>query len=464
MERNAPPVTDQIAQFVKGAEVAQAPASVREAALSALIDTVGVAIAGRDDTGFRALLNGTREEAHPGPATLLATGQRVSPAYAALVNGMGAHALDYDDVSDPMYGHPSVALYPALLAVAQSEGASGAALLDAYVVGFQVAGAVAAALPIRAHYSKGWHSTATVGVLASTAGLCHLLDLPAETTRRALGIAASSASGSRQNFGTNTKPLHPGLSAWSAVTAARLAQNGFTADEQQLEAPMGFFAMYGGDSDLYAVQKWLEQPWTIVEPGAGISVKKYPCCFNTHRSADATLALAPSLPDAADTVTAIRVTVEPGGLDPVIHHRPTTGLEGKFSVEYVVAAGLIDGRVRLATFTDDAVGRPEAQSLLRKVELAESAAPPFGEPGYDFAYAAVEIDAGGTTLRRRVDTPHGDSRDLLVAAELEDKFFDCVSYSGVPWDAAGLIAGLRSLPAAATLDAFELFTETPVPA
>jgi 2-methylcitrate dehydratase PrpD len=463
MEHNVPPVTDQIAQFVKGCSVATSPAAVREAALAALIDTVGVAIAGRDDTGFRALLNGTREEAHPGPATLLATGQRVSPAYAALVNGMGAHALDYDDVSDPMYGHPSVALYPALLAVAQSEGASGAALLDAYVVGFQVAGAIAAALPIRAHYSKGWHSTATVGVLASTAGLCHLLDLPVQVTRQALGIAASSASGSRQNFGTNTKPLHPGLSAWSAVTATRLAQSGFTADDHQLEAPMGFFAMYGVDSDLSAVEKWLEQPWAIVEPGAGISVKKYPCCFNTHRSADATLALTPSLPDAG-AIDAIRVTVEPGGLDPVIHHRPTTGLEGKFSVEYVVAAGLIDGRVRLATFTDGAVGRPEAQALLRKVEVAESAAPPFGEPGYDYAYSALEIDAGGTTLRRRVDTPHGDSRDLLDAGEMEDKFFDCVSYSGVPWDAAGLIAGLRSLPTATALDAFGLFTETPIPA
>lgn len=463
MATNAAPVTDQIARFALEADVAAGPATLREAALSALIDTVGVAIAGRNDSGFRALLEGTREEIRPGAATIWATGARTSPAYAALVNGTAAHALDYDDVSDPMYGHPSVALYPALVAVAQSEGYSGAELLDAYVVGYEITGAIAAALPIRAHYSRGWHSTATVGVLASTAGLCRLLRLDVETTRRALGIAASSASGSRQNFGTNTKPLHPGLSAWSAVTAARLAQSGFTADDHQLEAPLGYFAMYGADSDLSAVAKWLDQRWSILQPGSGVSIKKYPCCFNTHRSADAALALAAQVADP-DRISGVRVTVEPGGLDPVIHHRPTTGLEGKFSVEYVVAAGLLDRRVRLATFSDEAVGRPDAQALLRKVQVAESPNPPFGEAGYDFAYSAVEIDTGDTVLRRRVDTPRGHSRDPLAGHELEEKFLDCVAYSGVPWDGAELITALHALPTAPRLDAFDRFVEAPLPA
>lgn len=463
MATNAVPVTDQIARFALEADVAGGPAALREAALSALIDTVGVAIAGRNDSGFRALLEGTREEIRPGPATIWATGQRTSPAYAALVNGTAAHALDYDDVSDPMYGHPSVALYPALLAVAESEGASGADLLDAYVVGFEITGAIASALPILPHYFRGWHSTATVGVLASTAALCRLLHLDIEATRRALGIAASSASGSRQNFGTNTKPLHPGLSSWSAVTAARLAQSGFTADDHQLEAPLGYFAMYGADSDLSAVAKWFDQGWAILAPAAGVSIKKYPCCFNTHRSADATLDLAAEVADPAG-ISGVRVTVEPGGLAPVIHHRPTTGLEGKFSVEYVVAASLLDHRVRLASFSDEAVARPEAQALLRKVEVAESPTPPFGDAGWDVAYSAVEIHAGGTVLRRRVDTPRGHSRDPLGADDLKEKFLDCVSWSGAPWDGEELIAALRTVPTAARLDAFDRFVEAPLPA
>ena len=463
MATNAAPVTDQIAHFALEADVAAGPAALRDAALSALIDTVGVAIAGRNDSGFRALLAGTAEEVRPGPATIWATGERTSPAYAALVNGTAAHALDFDDVSDPMYGHPSVALYPALVALAQSEGCSGADLLDAYVVGFEVTGAIASALPILPHYYRGWHSTATVGVLASTAAACRLLHLDVETTRRALGIAASTASGSRQNFGTNTKPLHPGLSSWSAVTAARLAQSGFTADDHQLEAPLGYFAMYGSDSDLTAVSKWLDQGWSILQPAAGVSVKKYPCCYNTHRSADATLALAAGIADPG-AISGIRVTVEPGGLAPVIHHRPTTGLEGKFSVEYVVAAGLLDHRVRLATFSDEAVARPEAQALLRKVEVAESPTPPFGDAGFDYQYSAVEIDTGDTTLRRRVDVPSGHSRDPLAADDLEEKFLDCVSWSGAPWDGAELIAALRTLPKSPGLDAFDRFVEAPLPA
>ncbi len=124
---------------------------------------------------------------------------------------MGGHALDYDDVADPIYGHPSIALYPALFAIAEAEGKSSAELLDAYVAGFEVAMAISTALPIRPHYSRGWHSTATVGVLAATAATSRLLGLSVETTKNALGIATSSASGSRQNFGTQTKPLHPGL-------------------------------------------------------------------------------------------------------------------------------------------------------------------------------------------------------------------------------------------------------------
>ncbi|MBO0693580.1 MAG: MmgE/PrpD family protein [Acidimicrobiaceae bacterium] len=463
MTTDAVAVTDQIARFALEADVAAGPAALREAALSALIDTIGVAIAGRNDSGFRALLEGTREEIRPGPATMWATGQRTSPAYAALVNGTAAHALDYDDVSDPMYGHPSVALYPSLVAVAQAEGSSGAELLDAYVVGFEITGAIASALPILPHYYRGWHSTATVGVLASTAAICRLLHLDIEDTRRALGIAASTASGSRQNFGTNTKPLHPGLSSWSAVTAARLAQSGFTADDHQLEAPLGYFAMYGTESDLSAVAKWLDQRWAILAPAAGVSVKKYPCCYNTHRSADATLDLAAEIADPG-SISGVRVTVEPGGLAPVIHHRPITGLEGKFSVEYVVAAGLLDRRVRLATFTDEAVARPEAQALLRKVEVAESPTPPFGEAGFDYQYSAVEIDTGDTVLRRRVDIPSGHSRDPLAADALEEKFLDCVSFSAVPWDGAELIAALRSLPTDARLDAFDRFVEAPLPA
>ena len=461
MPSDVPPVTETIARYALEADVASGPPELTQRALDALTDTVGVAIAGRGESGLLSLLRGTREEYRPGPATILATGEASSPAYAALVNGMSSHALDYDDVADPMYGHPSVALFPPLLAVAAAEAVPGRELLDAYVVGFQICGAVAAALPIRSHYSRGWHSTATIGVIAATAALARLLRLPVNAAQRALGIAASSAGGSRQNFGTQTKPLHPGLSGWSAVTAARLAQAGFTADVRQLESPLGYFAMFGDGGDLGAVARWLRRRWSILEPGAGINVKKYPCCFNTHRTADATLRLASIIP-AAETVTRIALTLEPGGYDPLIHHRPTTGLQGKFSVEYVVAAGLTDGRIGLASFTDGAVNRADVQALLRKVTTAESATPPFGGSDYTFAYAALEVEAGGRVYRERVDVPRGHSRSPLDVADLQAKFRDCISYSGVPWDADELLADIRTVASAETFSGLPHLTPLPL--
>ncbi len=149
------------------------------------------------------------------------------------------------------------------------------------------------------------------------------------------------------------------------------------------------------------VQQWLDSPWSILNPSFGIGIKKYPCCYATHRTADATLNLAPKVVDPS-SISAIRITLEPGAFDALIHHHPTTGLEGKFSAEYVIAAGLLDGRVGLLSFTDEAVSRPEAQALLRKVEIAESATPHVGEASFEQGYAILEIDVDGSTLLDRV--------------------------------------------------------------
>lgn len=460
MESGAPAITEEIARFAIEAEPGKGPEALAETALWAVVDTIGVAIAARHEDALLALLRTTLDERRPGSSTVLATGERTSPAAAALLNGMAGHALDYDDVTDPLSGHPSVALVPALLAVAEHEGASGEELLGAYVIGFEVACAVAAGLPIRPHYAKGWHSTATVGVLAATAGVCRLLGASVDTTRNALGIAASMASGSQQNFGTMTKPLHPGLAGWSAVMAGRLAENGCTADTSQLEAGLGYFALYGVEPDIAAVHDRLARPWALLQDG--VNVKKYPCCYNTHRTADAALHLASKLAGDLDGIDAIRITLEPGGFQPLIRHRPVTGLEGKFSVEYVIAAALIDGHLLLETFTDEAVLRPQAQSLIQKVTFAESAVPPFGRPSWEQAYAALEVSYHGQPLRERVDVPRGHAREPLSPAELEAKFRDCVANARAGWDADALLAELEGLRQRKRLDGFAALAERPL--
>jgi 2-methylcitrate dehydratase PrpD len=266
--------------------------------------------------------------------------------------------------------------------------------------------------------------------------------------RNALGIAASMAGGSRQNFGTMTKPLHAGLAARDAVIATQLAANGFTADQEQLEGPLGFFNQYGSNPELTLVESSLARPDVLLTQG--VSVKKYPCCYGTHRTADATLALYARGARAAD-VRSVRVSVEPGGLQAIIHHRPTTGLQGKFSNEYVVAACLLDGGVKLSTFTDSAVNRAEAQELLRRVVIQEAETPPFGRNSFEHAYATVEITlVDGTEVRERCDVPRGDGRAPLAAHEIEAKFRDCLDFAHSEWDADALLAQLRGLDSGAT--------------
>jgi 2-methylcitrate dehydratase PrpD len=261
-----------------------------------------------------------------------------------------------------------------------------------------------------------------------------------DRTRCALGIAASMAGGSRQNFGTMTKPLHVGLAARDAVLAASLAGNGFTADPDQLEKPLGFFAVFSETRQLDAVLESINGPFALTVHG--LNVKKYPCCYNTHRTADATLDLAAREGLKADEVRRVRLTLEPGGFDPLIHHRPQTGLHGKFSAEYVIAAALLDGAVGLSSFTDAAVRRPQAQELLARVEFAESARPPVGEASWDQAYSVVTVETDRGEFTLRADVPRGDRRAPLSRADLEAKFRDCLDFSGAGWDADDLLAEL----------------------
>lgn len=418
--------TRDIAVWAAGVSLEAMPAEVVERARAGVLDTAGVILAGIDEPVTRIAAELVAEDSGAPVASLLGTTLRTSAGAAALLNGVAGHALDYDDVSVSLTGHPSVVVLPAALAAGELAGATGATLLAAYVAGVEVMAALGRAIGA-AHYRTGWHATSTMGTIGAAVAAGRALGLDADRMANAVAIAVSQSSGSRQNFGTMTKPYHAGHAARCGVEAARLAARGMTADRSAVEAPLGLFALLSyGEGRAEEVAATLGNPYDLAT--AGLSVKKYPCCFATHRAADAVLDLRTEHGLEAAQVEAVTVTVPPGGVSPLIHDRPRTGLEGKFSMQYVLAAALLDGGVGLDAFADASVQRPEAQALLPLVTVHEDAGIHGGRNPIEEGHVDVEVRLrGGGVLSRRILHPRGSPADPLRPDELGVKFLDCAA-------------------------------------
>ena len=446
-------IGERLASFVAETRPEEISSEARLQARRAVLDTLGVTLAGCAEPGSRIVADWVREQGGAAESSVLGQDFRVSATEAALANGTSGHALDYDDVNMSMRGHPSVPLLPAALALGEKLGSSGRQLVEAFVLGFEVEAKLGRVIG-GPHYALGWHATSTFGSLGAAAACARLLELDAERAQAALGIAASLASGLRQNFGTMTKPLHAGWAARNGVLAASLAQRGFTADAQALDGPNGFLraASGGADVDPAKAVDGLGDPWEIVSPGIG--VKLYPCCYATHRALDAALELRETRHLDVSSIAKVRAKVSRGTLMPLIRGRPGSGLQSKFSLEYCLAAALLDGQVVLSTFTDEAVRRPAAQDLLSRVEAVEDeqeVAFPIG----GFAEIAV-VTGEGEEYAVRVERPKGDPRRPLTWDELAAKFRDCAAAvlepAGIE-EAIAAIDGLEDLPEVAQLAA-----------
>ena len=441
-------LTRDVAQWVARMSIDEAPPGVVDAARSAIIDTVAVILAGAAEPVSKIVADAVAEDGAAPVADRLGARLRTSMEGAALVNGVSGHALDYDDVNRSSIGHPSVVILPAALAAAQGAGASGRRLVEAYVAGVEVMTKLGRAMGT-AHYRTGWHATSTLGTLGAAMAAGKVFGLPTEVLQHALAVAASEASGSRQNFGTMTKPYHPGHAARCGVAAARLARRGMTGDTTILEAPLGYFAIFAyGEAGPAGLAASLGNPYDVVSPG--MNVKRYPCCYATHRAADAVLDLVREYELRAGDVESAEVTVPPGGLAAVTRDRPRTGLEGKFSLPYVVAAALLDGRVALDSFTDEKVLRPDAQALLRAVRPVEDPSIAVEFNPIEEGYVTVKIHRrSGAPLKRRVDYPRGAPQNPLSREELHEKFRDCARGVLPPVQSAralDLLASIEALP------------------
>lgn len=364
MVENSPGLTRKLARFIACTEAGTIPQEAYEHAKVAIMDWIAVTMAGRDEPLVCALIDYAESMGGNQQATLLGRKARTNVSQAALINGSASHALDYDDTLESFLGHPSVTLFPSLLALAEWKQKSGREFLSAYLLGLQVGAAVGASAGM-AHYMAGWHSTSTIGHLASAAGCARLLGLDEEQCAHALGVAATQSSGLKRVFGTMCKPFHAGRASQAGLMSALLAEKGFTSAPDILEGPHGFFHVLGGKVNDAAIAR-LGREWDVED----LCQKYHASCHATHSPMEAALAVMKEQRIELDDVETIRLQVSQLALDAAGKMAPTTGLEGKFSIPYCVANALLRGDTGTTAFTEEKVRDPRVRALMGKIAVA----------------------------------------------------------------------------------------------
>jgi 2-methylcitrate dehydratase PrpD len=405
-----------------------------------ILDTVGVTLAGASEpcAGLARRVGSPAS----GQALLFGTASRTAPAEAAWVNGTAAHALDFDDCSNTLGGHPSAPILPALFALADGTDLTGRDFITAYVAGFETETRIARAVNFH-HYEKGWHPTATLGVFGAAAGCAALLRLTAEQTTTALAIAASFASGLKANFGTMTKPLHVGQSSRNGLTAALLAREGFTASHDAFEHGQGFFRVFNGDGnfDPDAVLRDWASPLDIVAPG--IAIKSYPCCGSTHPAIDAMLWLVEHHDLTPDRVERVVSRTHQRRLRHTNRPHLRSALDAKFSVQYCLARALVDRRVVLSQFEGEAHDDPDVRTLMARIEALPQP-DKIPDDGEHFGADVEVFTKDGAHFAHSVPRPLGrTSANPLPQPRLEAKFLDCTQRSVTPSAAEHALELLR---------------------
>jgi len=385
-----------ITDFIHGARV---PPEASARAATALKDTIGVMLAGVGEPAAR-IAQAMASEDGVGTCRVLGTSLQTSPELAALANGVSAHSLDYDDMCFVSLAHPSCALVPAILATGELVHARSSALLDAYVIGFELECRLGNVMNPRHYHQRGWHCTSSIGTVGAAAAAARMLGLGVQATQHALGIAASSACGLKENIGSMVKPLHAGMAARNGVMAARLAQRGFTASPHAIDGPQGYLVAMDSERDsLDAAVGDLGIRWEILH--SGVTVKLYPSCAATHPPLDALIAMKRREQITADQVRAIDVEVDSMTPRLLIHPAPVTGLEAKFSMPFCAAAAIVYDRIGIDTFDVDHIRNPTVQALMKHVSLR----------------ANEEFDKGAPLARARVSVYLREERVVSQAVD-----------------------------------------------
>src|SRR6266480_1240375 len=433
----APGVTDYVGRFVTTTRYADIPGEVIELGKKSILDGLGLALAGsKAQTGALCRQYLEKLGVCDGKSTIIGSARKTSPRFAAFVNAVSIHADDFDDTQlavakDRVYGllvHPTVPVLSATLALAERGAVSGKELMLAYHLGVEVECKIAEAISPR-HYQDGFHSTGTCGPFGSAAACAKLLQFDLSKIQNTFGLAASQSGGLRENFGTMTKPFQAGHAAESGLLSTGLVSLGWTAAEQILEAERGFFHALGGSFDPGAIMDRLGKPWTFTSPG--ISLKPYPSGSLSHPAMTELARLINAHKLQADQVEKVDIGANHQMTTTLLHHRPKTGLEAKFSMEFCLAILLLRGKAGLNEFSDPVVRSADVQEMIGRVNFyvepeAESA-------GFDKMTSLLRIHLrDGRVISGRADFAKGSPANPMSFDEAAAKFRGCAEFAEWP--------------------------------
>jgi 2-methylcitrate dehydratase PrpD len=432
----APGLTKYVSEFIVNAKYSDIPPDVLDLGRKSLLDGFGLALAGSASVMAPLVRQYLQNLGVNGKAAVIGSNLKAPARFAAFANGVSIHADDFDDTQlsaakDRVYGlltHPSVTTLPPAFAMCELAQRSGKEFMLAYHVGVEVETKIAEAIDPR-HYNDGFHTTGTCGSFGSAAACAKLRGLDAMQTAYALGVAAAEGGGLRDNFGSMTKPFHAGHAAENGTVAVDLAALGWTAAPDILEGPLGFFQAAGGGFDPGSIVNRLGKPWTFASPG--VSIKPFPSGSLTHPAMGEWLGMIRKYDIKPADVEKIDIGTSHNLTTTLYHHRPTTGLEGKFSMEFGLSILVLDRKAGLNEYQDAVVRRPDVQAMIQRVNfhvdpVAEAA-------GFDKMTSILKVTLkDGRVLTGRADFAKGSPANPMAFDEVADKFRGCAEFAKWP--------------------------------
>ena len=414
-DTNAPPVTRILAEFVATHPDGGYPAAVAREAQRTLMNWMGCAIGASRHATLQAALAAVNELAPSQQASVLGRSERVDMASAALLNGISSHTFDFDDTHLKTIIHPAGPVASAALALGEHFGVTGRRLVDALVLGVDVACRVGSVV-YPDHYDRGWHITGSTGMLGAAAACARLLALDVERVTMTLGIAASQPVGVREQFGSMSKPFHPGAAARAGLTSALMAKHGFTASPRAIEAPRGIAQTFSTKCAWNEITDELGQRFEI----SFNTYKPFACGIVIHPSIDGCIQLRASEGVRAQDVERIELRVHPLVLELTGKTSPRTGLEAKFSVYHACAAGIVFGQAAESEFSDEVVARPDMVALRERMHAVADER--IDEESADITLTTVD----GRTLHLFVEHAIGSLQRPMSDDDLARKFHGLV--------------------------------------